>query len=180
MTFSVNTSPFAGQDGKYVTSRNLRERLFKERYTDVSLRVEETDSPDAFIVSGRGELHLSILIENMRRQGFEFQVSKPTVIYKTIDGKLHEPMEKVLIDVPDENMGTVIEKLGRRKGEILSIKESGGGRVKLEFSIPSRGLLDIVLNFDRYQRRRNYNSIFDDISPTRRYTTKAAWFTGCL
>ncbi len=166
MTFSVNTSPFAGQDGKYVTSRNLRERLFKERYTDVSLRVEETDSPDAFIVSGRGELHLSILIENMRRQGFEFQVSKPTVIYKTIDGKLHEPMEKVLIDVPDENMGTVIEKLGRRKGEILSIKESGGGRVKLEFSIPSRGLFGYRSEFLTDTRGEGIiNSIFDGYQP---------------
>ena len=140
MTFSVNTSPFAGQEGRFVTSRNLRERLFKEVYTDVSLRVEETDSPDAFKVSGRGELHLSILIENMRREGYEFQVSKPTVIYKEIDGKLCEPMEKLVIDVPEEYVGTVIEKLGRRKGELMSIGGSRGGRNRLEFSIPSRGL----------------------------------------
>ena len=123
MTFSVNTSPFAGQDGTYVTSRNLRERLFKETYSDVSLKVEETDSPDAFVVSGRGELHLSILIENMRREGYEFQVSKPRVIYETIGGRLHEPIERVLVDVPDLYMGTVIEKLGR-KGEIIRIGES--------------------------------------------------------
>ncbi len=166
MTFSVNTSPFAGQDGKYVTSRNLRDRLFKERYTDVSLRVEETDSPDAFVVSGRGELHLSILIENMRRQGYEFQVSKPTVIYQTIDGKLHEPIERVLIDVPDEYMGTVIEKLGRRKGEIISIGESKGGRVKLEFSIPARGLFGYRSEFLTDTRGEGIlNSIFDGYQP---------------
>lgn len=140
MTFSVNTSPFAGQEGKYLTSRNLRERLFKEVYSDVSLRVEETDSPDAFKVSGRGELHLSILIENMRREGYEFQVSKPTVIYKEIDGKLYEPMEKVVIDVPEEYVGTVIEKLGQRKGELVNMGEGKGGRNRLEFSVPSRGL----------------------------------------
>ena len=166
MTFSVNTSPFAGQDGKYVTSRNLRDRLFKEVYSDVSLKVEETDSPDAFVVSGRGELHLSILIENMRREGYEFQVSKPTVIYETIDGKLCEPMEKVFIDVPDEYMGTVIEKLGRRKGEILSIKESGEGRVKLEFSIPSRGLFGYRSEFLTDTRGEGVlNTIFDGYQP---------------
>ncbi len=166
MTFSVNTSPFAGQDGKYVTSRNLRDRLFKEVYSDVSLKVEETDSPDAFVVSGRGELHLSILIENMRREGYEFQVSKPTVIYKTIDGKLCEPMEKLFIDVPDAYMGTVIEKLGRRKGEILSIKENGGGWVKLEFSIPSRGLFGYRSEFLTDTRGEGIlNSIFDGYEP---------------
>ena len=166
MTFSVNTSPFAGQDGKYVTSRNLRDRLFKEVYSDVSLKVEETDSPDAFVVSGRGELHLSILIENMRREGYEFQVSKPTVIYETIDGKLCEPMEKVFIDVPDEYMGTVIEKLGRRKCEILSIKESGEGRVKLEFSIPSRGLFGYRSEFLTDTRGEGVlNTIFDGYQP---------------
>ncbi len=166
MTFSVNTSPFAGQDGKYVTSRNLRDRLFKEVYSDVSLKVEETDSPDAYVVSGRGELHLSILIENMRREGYEFQVSKPTVIYKTIDGKLCEPMEKVFIDVPDEYMGTVIEKLGRRKGELVSIKESGGGWVKLEFSISSRGLFGYRSEFMTDTRGEGIlNSIFDGYQP---------------
>jgi GTP-binding protein len=162
MTFSVNTSPFAGREGTYVTSRNLRERLFKETYTDVSLKVEETDSPDAFVVSGRGELHLSILIENMRRQGYEFQVSKPKVIYETIDGRLHEPIERVLVDVPDSYMGTVIEKLGRRKGEIIRIGESRGGRVKLEFSVPARGLFGYRSEFLTDTRGEGIlNSTFD-------------------
>ena len=141
MTFSVNNSPFAGQEGKFVTSRQLRERLFKELQTDVSLRVEETDSTDSFKVSGRGELHLSILIENMRREGYEFQVSKPEVLYKVINGKKHEPMELVTIDVPEEFVGSVIEKLGSRKGEVINIKPSKGGYTRLEFSIPSRGLI---------------------------------------
>ena len=141
MTFSVNDSPFAGQEGKFVTSRQLRERLFKELQTDVSLRVEETDSTDSFKVSGRGELHLSILIENMRREGYEFQVSKPEVLYKVINGKKHEPMELVTIDVPEEFVGSVIEKLGSRKGEVINMKPSKGGYTRLEFSIPSRGLI---------------------------------------
>ncbi len=141
MTFSVNDSPFAGQEGKFVTSRQLRERLFKELQTDVSLRVEETNSTDSFKVSGRGELHLSILIENMRREGYEFQVSKPEVLYKVINGKKHEPMELVTIDVPEEFVGSVIEKLGSRKGEVINIKPSKGGYTRLEFSIPSRGLI---------------------------------------
>jgi len=131
MTFSVNTSPFAGQDGRYVTSRNLRDRLFRETYTDVSLRVEETGSPDSFKVSGRGELHLSILIETMRRQGYEFQVSKPTAIYKEISGKLYEPMERVTIDIPEEFTGIVIEKLGSRKGEMVNMVNGKNGSVRL-------------------------------------------------
>lgn len=141
MTFSVNNSPFAGQDGKFVTSRHLRERLFKELNTDVSLRVEETDTTEAFKVSGRGELHLSILIENMRREGYEFQVSKPEVLYKDVDGKKYEPMEHVTIDVPEEFVGNVIEKLGSRKGELKNMTPSNGTYSRLEFSMPSRGLI---------------------------------------
>ena len=141
MTFSVNNSPFAGQDGKYLTSRQIKARLMKELQTDVSLKVEETDSTDSFKVSGRGELHLSVLIENMRRELYEFQVSKPEVLYKEIDGKLYEPMETAVIDVSEEFIGVVIEKLGARKGELKSMSESNGGYTRLEFSIPSRGLI---------------------------------------
>jgi GTP-binding protein len=143
MTFSVNDSPLAGREGKYVTSRHLRDRLFRELNTDVSLRVEETDTPDSFKVSGRGELHLSVLIENMRREGYEFSVSKAEVLYrKDADGKRLEPMELCYIDVPNEFAGAVIEKLGQRKGELQNMGSlSGGTYTRLEFSIPSRGLI---------------------------------------
>ena len=147
MTFSVNDSPVAGQDGKYVTSRQVRDRLYKELQTDVGLRVEDTDKTDAFKVSGRGELHLSVLIENMRREGYEFQVSKPEVLMKTIDGKKCEPMEKAIIDVPEEYVGAVMEKLGQRKGEIETMDPSGTGYTRLEFKIPSRGLIGYRAEF---------------------------------
>ena len=142
MQFIVNDSPFAGQEGKYVTSRHLRDRLFRELNTDVSLRVEESENTDSFKVSGRGELHLSVLIENMRREGYEFAVSKAEVLYKKdADGKLLEPMETAYVDVPEEFTGTVIEKLSQRKGELRNMGAASGGYTRLEFSIPSRGLI---------------------------------------
>lgn len=141
MNFSVNNSPFAGREGEFVTSRQLRNRLYKELETDVSLRVEDTESPDSFKVSGRGELHLSVLIETMRREGYEFQVSKPEVLYKYKDDKKLEPMENVIIDVSSDYIGPIIEKLGERKGELTSMKESTDGYAQLEFILPSRGLI---------------------------------------
>ncbi len=139
MTFSVNDSPFAGRDGKFVTSRQIRERLFRELLKDVSLRVSETDTTDSFRVAGRGEMHLSILIENMRREGYELSVSTPRVLYKEIDGKLHEPIERLVIDVPENCVGAVMEKLGSRKAELVQMTPVGS-RMRLEFQIPARGL----------------------------------------
>ena len=166
MTFSVNDSPFAGQEGTYVTSRHIRNRLFKELQTDVSLRVEETDSTDAFKVSGRGELHLSVLIETMRREGYEFQVSKPEVLYKYVDGKKYEPMESVTIDVPEEFIGIVIERLGHRKGELVNMSEPNGGYSRLEFSIPARGLIGYRSEFMTDTKGNGIiNSIFDGYAP---------------
>ncbi len=167
MQFIVNDSPLAGQEGKYVTSRHIRDRLFKELNTDVSLRVEETDSADSFKVSGRGELHLSVLIENMRREGFEFAVSKAEVLYKTDEnGKRLEPMELAYVDVPEEFSGTVIEKLSQRKGELQNMGKASGGYARLEFSIPSRGLIGYRGEFMTDTKGNGIlNTIFDGYGP---------------
>ena len=143
MQFTVNTSPFAGREGTYVTSRNLRERLQKELLTNVSLRVQETDSTDAFKVLGRGELQLSILIETMRREGYELMVGKPEIVTRQIDGKLMEPVEKLMVDIPEAFIGVVIEKLGSRKGQMLKMHNHGSGRVRMEFSVPTRGMIGL-------------------------------------
>lgn len=147
MIFSVNNSPFAGREGRYVTSRNLRERLLKEALWNVSIRVEETDSPDSFKVSGRGELQLAILIEMMRREGYELQVSQPEVITREVDGKTQEPFEHVFVDVPDAYVGVVTEALGWRKGQMMKMVNHGHGRVRLEFLVPSRGLIGFRSEF---------------------------------
>jgi len=147
MTFLVNNSPFAGREGKFVTSRVLRDRLLRELETDVALRVEETDSPDAFIVSGRGELHLGILIERMRREGFELQVSKPEVIVREENGVRLEPYERLILDVPDESVGAVMESLGPRKAELAAMTQGEGGQTRLEYVIPSRGLIGFRTTF---------------------------------
>ena len=183
MAFCVNDSPFAGTEGAYVTSRHLRARLFKETQTDVSLRVEDTETTDVFRVSGRGELHLSILIENMRRQGYEFQVTKPTVLYKEIDGVQCEPMELLVCDVPTEYSGAVIEKIGRRRGVLLSME--GIDRVRLEFNVPSRGLFGYRSDFLTDTRGEGvmsavfngYEPVKGDI-PTRPSGSLVAWETG--
>jgi GTP-binding protein len=143
MLFTVNTSPFAGREGTYVTSRNLRERLTKELLTNVSLRLEETDSTDSFVVMGRGELQLSILIEMMRREGYELMVGKPEIVTKRVDGKLMEPIEKLTVDVPEDFVGVVMEQLGVRKSEVVNMHNHGYGRVRIEFRVPSRGLIGL-------------------------------------
>ena len=152
MTFVVNDSPFAGKEGKFVTSRQVRDRLQKELLTNVALRVEDTDSPDRFAVSGRGELHLGILIETMRREGYEFQVSQPQVIFRTIDGTPCEPFETLVLDVPEESVGSCIERLGTRKGEMQNMETGEDGRTQLEFVVPSRGLIGFRGDFIRATR----------------------------
>ena len=166
MQFIVNDSPFAGQEGKFVTSRHLRDRLYRELNTDVSLRVEDTDNLDSVKVSGRGELHLSILIETLRREGYEFQVSKPEVLFREINGKKCEPMEAVTIDVPEEFVGNVIEKLGSRKGEMTNMYPAKGGYTRLEFSIPARGLIGYRSEFMTDTKGNGImNSLFDGYEP---------------
>jgi len=169
MTFQVNTSPFAGQEGKYLTSRQIRDRLQKELLHNVALRVDDTDDPEKFKVSGRGELHLSVLIENMRREGFELAVSRPEVIYKDVDGEIHEPYESVTIDVDDEHQGTIMQALQERGGDLENMTPDGKGRVRLDFLIPSRGLIGFQTDFmtmtsgsglmyhvfDRYAAKKN-------------------------
>ena len=166
MLFMVNNSPFAGREGKYVTSRNLRDRLFKEVETNVAMRVEETDSPDTFKVSGRGELHLSILIEEMRRQNYEFQVSSPRVIYKEINGKRYEPIELLMIEVPDAYVGAVMEKLGGRKAEMINMGTRDTGVTHLEFKIPARGLMGYRQEFLTDTNGNGImNNVFDSYEP---------------
>lgn len=166
MTFLVNNSPFAGKEGKYLTARKIEERLRAQLQTDVSLRVDNTDSPDEWIVSGRGELHLSILIENMRREGYELQVSKPEVIVKEIDGVRCEPIERVQIDVPEENTGSVMESIGARKGEMLDMVNNGSGQVRLIFNVPARGLIGYTTEFLTLTRGYGIiNHTFDSYQP---------------
>ncbi|WP_075617426.1 translational GTPase TypA [Paenisporosarcina indica] len=169
MTFLVNNSPFAGREGKWVTSRKIDERLQSQLETDVSLRVDPTDSPDAWVVSGRGELHLSILIENMRREGFELQVSKPEVIVRVIDGVRCEPVERVQIDVPEEHVGSIIESMGERKGEMLDMVNNGSGQVRLVFMVPARGLIGYTTDFMTLTRGYGIiNHTFDSYQPMQK------------
>lgn len=166
MTFSVNNGPFAGKEGQFVTSRHIRDRLFKELERNVSLRVKETDSADSFEVCGRGELHLSVLIETMRREGFELLVSRPKVIFKEIDGVKCEPMERLVVNVPDDCIGNVIEKLGRRKAEMLNMEPAEAGHTKVEFKIPARGIIGYRTDFlTDTKGEGTMNSIFDCYEP---------------
>ena len=166
MTFSVNNGPFAGKEGQFITSRHIRDRLFKELERNVSLRVKETDSPDSFEVSGRGELHLSVLIETMRREGFELLVSRPKVIFKEIDGVKCEPIELLVVNVPDDCVGNVIEKLGRRKAEMVNMEPAEIGHTKIEFKIPARGLIGYRTEFlTDTKGEGTMNHIFDSYEP---------------
>ncbi len=168
MTFQVNDSPFAGKEGKYVTSRNIKDRLDQELIHNVALRVEQGDSADKFKVSGRGELHLSVLIENMRREGYELGVSRPEVIQKEVGGEIHEPYEQVVIDVEEQHQGKVMEELGLRKGELTNMEPDGKGRIKLEFVVPSRGLIGFRGNFLTMTSGSGImTSIFDHYGPVK-------------
>lgn len=168
MTFQVNDSPFAGQDGKYVTSRNIKDRLNQELIHNVALRVESGDTPDKFRVAGRGELHLSVLIETMRREGFELGVSRPEVIQKEVDGEVHEPFEQVVIDIENDHQGSVMEELGLRKAELTNMEPDGKGRVKLEFIVPSRGLIGFRSQFLTLTSGSGImTSVFDHYGPVK-------------
>ena len=168
MDFMVNTSPLAGTEGKFVTSRQIRDRLQRELLTNVALRVEDTDDADVFRVSGRGELHLTILLENMRREGYELAVGKPRVVYRDIDGQKCEPYENLTVDVPDENQGAVMEELGRRRGELTNMESDGNGRTRLEYHIPARGLIGFQGEFMTLTRGVGLMShVFDDYGPVK-------------
>ena len=168
MTFQVNDSPFAGREGKFITSRNIKERLDKELISNVALRVQQGDSPDKFIVSGRGELHLSVLIETMRREGFELAISKPEVIQKEVDGEIHEPYEHIVIDIEDIHQGSIMEELGPRKAEIQNIESDNNGRIKLEFLAPSRGIIGFRSHFLTITSGTGImTSIFDHYGPIK-------------
>jgi len=184
MTFMVNDSPFAGKEGKFVTSRNLRDRLYKEAERDISLRVTDGETTERFFVAGRGEMHLAILIENMRREGYEFAVSMPKVLYKTINGQKCEPIDKFLVDVPETAVGVVMEKMGNRKGELLQMSPIGS-RTRLEFFVPSRGLFGYKSEFLTDTRGEGImSSVFHEYQPykgdiARRFTgSLIAWETG--
>ena len=168
MTFQVNDSPFAGREGKFVTSRNIKERLDKELISNVALKVVQGDSPDKFIVSGRGELHLSVLIETMRREGFELAISKPQVVQKEVDGEIHEPYEQIVIDVEEIHQGSIMEELGPRKAELQSMESDGKGRVKLEFIAPSRGIIGFRSHFLTITSGTGImTSVFDHYGPVK-------------
>ena len=168
MNFMVNTSPLAGREGKFVTSRQIRDRLNLELKSNVALRVTDTPDDTVFEVSGRGELHLTILLENMRREGYELAVSRPRVVFKDIDGVRHEPMELLTVDLEDEHQGGIMEELGRRKGELLDMQSDGRGRTRLEYRIPARGLIGFSTEFLSMTRGTGLMShIFDDYSPLR-------------
>jgi GTP-binding protein len=168
MNFQVNTSPFAGREGKYVTSRQIRERLYRELQSNVALRVEETEEPDVFRVSGRGELHLTILIENMRREGYELAVSRPQVLTHIVDGEVHEPYEALTVDVEDTNQGAVMEALGTRRAELTDMAVDGNGRVRLDYRVPARGLIGFQGEFMTLTRGTGLMShIFDGFAPVK-------------
>jgi GTP-binding protein len=169
MTFQVNNSPFAGRDGKYITSRHLRDRLFKELIHNVALRVKETGDPDKFQVSGRGELHLAILIENMRREGYELAVSRPEVIMKEVDGEMNEPFEFVTIDIEDQHQGAIMEKMGMRQGDLKNMVPDGKGRVRLEYIVPTRGLIGFHTEFlSSTSGTGILNHVFDHYGPCKK------------